>query len=148
MKFGLKWVHMARYALILKQDGAIWLRIILKPLLTPKGAIKDAKIPKKILKSAPHQPSVKIECHLRSYSIFVSTIPQWKLRALQTLHAWSHPRACLDKDSMDGEGLNGWSRAQWVVKGSTAGQSIFWKLGRLKWWFVKIPIRCYHVRIN
>ena len=39
MKFGLKWVHMARYELILKLDGALWLRIILKPLLAPKGAI-------------------------------------------------------------------------------------------------------------
>ena len=39
MEFELKWVHMARYELILKQDGAIWLRIILKPLLAPKGAI-------------------------------------------------------------------------------------------------------------
>ena len=39
MEFDLKWVHMARYGLILKQDGAIWLRIILKPLLAPKGAI-------------------------------------------------------------------------------------------------------------
>ena len=39
MEFDLKWVHMARYELILKQDGAIWLRIILKPLLAPKEAI-------------------------------------------------------------------------------------------------------------
>ena len=38
MKFGLAWVDMARYELILRQDGAIWLRIILKPLLAPKGA--------------------------------------------------------------------------------------------------------------
>ena len=56
MEFGLKWVHMARYELILRQDGAIWLRIILKPLLAPKGAIQDPKIPKKVLKSAPNQP--------------------------------------------------------------------------------------------
>ena len=41
MEFDMKWVHMARYGLILKQDRAIWLRIISKPLLTPKGAIKD-----------------------------------------------------------------------------------------------------------
>ena len=54
MEFGLKWIHMARYELILKQDGAIWLRIILKPLLAPEGAIKDPKIPKKILKSVPN----------------------------------------------------------------------------------------------
>ena len=53
MEFDPKWVHMARYELILRQDGAIWLRIILKPLLTPKGAIKDPKNPKKVLKSLP-----------------------------------------------------------------------------------------------
>ena len=28
MDFDVKWVHMARYKLILKQEGAIWLRII------------------------------------------------------------------------------------------------------------------------
>ena len=28
MKFGLKWVHMLRRELILKLDGALWLRII------------------------------------------------------------------------------------------------------------------------
>ena len=38
-EFDLKSVHMARYELILKQDGALWLRIIFKPLLGPKGAI-------------------------------------------------------------------------------------------------------------
>ena len=37
MEFDLKWVHMARYELILRLDGALWLRIIFKPLLTPKG---------------------------------------------------------------------------------------------------------------
>ena len=36
MELGLKWVHMARYELILKLDGAIWLKIISKPLLTQK----------------------------------------------------------------------------------------------------------------
>ena len=40
MEFGLKWVHMARYELILKQDGALWLRIILELLLTQKGLCK------------------------------------------------------------------------------------------------------------
>ena len=47
MKFGLKWFHMARYELILKLDGAIWLRIILKLLLTPEGTGKDPKDKKK-----------------------------------------------------------------------------------------------------
>ena len=39
MEFGLKWVHMARYELILRLDGALWLTIISKPLLTQKRAI-------------------------------------------------------------------------------------------------------------
>ena len=47
MEICLKWVHMARYGLILRLDGAIWLRIILKPLLTPKRAMESSKIRKK-----------------------------------------------------------------------------------------------------
>ena len=43
MEFGLKWVHMARYELILRLEGALWLTIISGPLLTPKGAIKIKK---------------------------------------------------------------------------------------------------------
>ena len=38
MKIGLKWVHMARYELILRLDGALWLTIIFRPLLTQKRA--------------------------------------------------------------------------------------------------------------
>ena len=48
MKFGLKWVHMAQYELILRLDGALWLRIILKPLLTSKRAMEWPKIRKKV----------------------------------------------------------------------------------------------------
>ena len=54
MKFGLKWVHMAQYELILRLDGALWLRIIFKPLLTPKRAIKIKNDPKN-LKTASHK---------------------------------------------------------------------------------------------
>ena len=58
MDLGLKWVHVARYELILRLDGALWLPIIFKPLLTPKGAIQIQKIKKKkVLKSVPNQPS-------------------------------------------------------------------------------------------
>ena len=39
MEFGLKWVHMARYELILRLDRALWLPMIFKPLLTPQRAI-------------------------------------------------------------------------------------------------------------
>ena len=37
MDFDLKWVHMARYVLILRQDDAIWLRIIPEPFPPPKS---------------------------------------------------------------------------------------------------------------
>ena len=40
MKFCLKWVHMARYELILRLDGALWHTIISKPLSTPKKAME------------------------------------------------------------------------------------------------------------
>ena len=43
MEFDLKWVHVARYELILKVDGALWLRIISKTLLTRKRHIKMKK---------------------------------------------------------------------------------------------------------
>ena len=52
MKLGLKWVHMAQYELILKLEGALWLRIILKPLLTPKRAMKCEKNQQKSKKSS------------------------------------------------------------------------------------------------
>ena len=52
MKFGLKWVHMARYELILRLDGALWLRILLKPLLVLKSAMEWPKIRKKNKKSS------------------------------------------------------------------------------------------------
>ena len=51
MEFDLKWVHMARYELILSLEGALWLRIISKPLLTPKMAMKDSKNPNHIKNS-------------------------------------------------------------------------------------------------
>ena len=41
IEIGLKWVHMARYELILRLDGALWLTIISKPLLTTKMAMND-----------------------------------------------------------------------------------------------------------
>ena len=49
MEFGLKWVHMLRYELItlLRLEGAIWLVIIFKPLLTPKRVIQIPKWPNK-----------------------------------------------------------------------------------------------------
>ena len=43
MEIGLKWVHM-----ILRLDGALWLPINLKPLLTPKRAVESSKIHKKV----------------------------------------------------------------------------------------------------
>ena len=40
MKIGLKWVHMGRYGVILRLDGALWHTIISGPLLTQKWFIK------------------------------------------------------------------------------------------------------------
>ena len=40
MKIGLKWVHMGRYGVILRLDGALWHTIISGPLLTKKWPIK------------------------------------------------------------------------------------------------------------
>ena len=46
MEFGLKWVHMGRYELILRLDGALWLTIIFKPLLTPQRVMEGLNSPK------------------------------------------------------------------------------------------------------
>ena len=46
IEFYLTWVHLARYELILKLDGALWLRIISKPLLTRKVAMERPTIQK------------------------------------------------------------------------------------------------------
>ena len=43
MEFDLKWIHMVRYELILRQDEAIWLRIIFKPHLTQEIIINIEK---------------------------------------------------------------------------------------------------------
>ena len=43
IEFDLKWVHMARYELILRLDEAQWLRIISQPLLTQKWPIQIQK---------------------------------------------------------------------------------------------------------
>ena len=43
---------MARCELILRLDGALWLRIIFKPLLTPKRAIKVQKMTQQDVKAA------------------------------------------------------------------------------------------------
>ena len=40
MEFYMKWVHMARYELILRLDGALWLTIIPKTHLSPKNAME------------------------------------------------------------------------------------------------------------
>ena len=44
MELGLKWVHMGLYELILRQDGAIWLRIVFKTPLTAQRHIKIKKL--------------------------------------------------------------------------------------------------------
>ena len=75
MKFGLKWFHMARYELILKLDGALWLGIILKPLLTPNSAIEFPKIRRKTIKNILGLPKNILSLtslHRRSLEYLVS----------------------------------------------------------------------------
>ena len=46
MDFDLKLVYMVRCELILRLDGALWLTIISKPLLTQEMAMEDQQHPK------------------------------------------------------------------------------------------------------
>ena len=57
MQFGVKWVHMARYELILRLDGALWLTIISKTPLTPRKAMEGPKIQKET-KMAPRRGAI------------------------------------------------------------------------------------------
>ena len=59
LNIGLKWVHMARYGLILKLDGALWHTIISGPLLTPRRAMESSNIRKKVKKSSRAGQEVK-----------------------------------------------------------------------------------------
>ena len=52
MEFGLNWVHMARYELISRPDGALWLAIISEPPLTPRRAMERPKS-LKIIQNGP-----------------------------------------------------------------------------------------------
>ena len=75
MQFGLKWVHMAQYELILRLDGAIWLRIIFKPLLTLERAMEGPKILKES-KMAPrreaiHAPEQMRHGHMMAFGDFL-----------------------------------------------------------------------------
>ena len=40
MEFDLKWVHVARYELVLRLDGALWLTIIFETPLAPRRAME------------------------------------------------------------------------------------------------------------
>ena len=60
MEFGPKWIHMARYELIVRLVRALWLRIISKPLLTPKTAIKIKKCPKRCEGRAKRDPELLV----------------------------------------------------------------------------------------
>ena len=51
MKMCLKWVHMARYELILRLDGALWLPIISKTPLASRKAMEGPTNPKESRKA-------------------------------------------------------------------------------------------------
>ena len=67
MKFGLKWVHMARYELILRLDGAlwVWLMIISKNPPDPKKGHGRTKKSKRIcVKARTHPPPPPLYAHV------------------------------------------------------------------------------------
>ena len=69
MKFGLKWVHMARYELILRLDGALWLTIISKTPLTPRKAMEGPTNSKESKKNTckgqdPPSPAPPLYAHV------------------------------------------------------------------------------------
>ena len=82
MEIGLKWVHMARYGVILRLDGALWLRIIFKPLLTQKRRRQIKKCPKRNEGHAKRGPELLVlfvsqwhtQCGAASASIFLSRL--------------------------------------------------------------------------
>ena len=77
--FELKWVHMPRYERILKQDGAIWLKIISNPLLTPKRATKIKKWSNTIQNwLASCWDNLPIPAKLHMFCLF-SLVGQWLL---------------------------------------------------------------------
>ena len=52
MEFDLKWVHMARQELILRLDGALWLRIIFSTPPDPKKVYTSQKNAQQYVKAA------------------------------------------------------------------------------------------------
>ena len=65
MEFGLKWVHMARYELILRLDGALWLTIISKTPLDPKKGHGRTKKSKRIrVKARTPLPRTPLYAHV------------------------------------------------------------------------------------
>ena len=59
MEIGLNRIHMGRYELILRLDGALWLTVISKPPLTPRRAIQIQNCQKKqffFLSRGGHHP--------------------------------------------------------------------------------------------
>ena len=52
MGFDLKWVHMGRYGVILRLDGALWHTIIYEPLLPQKWPMQIKKMIKKSIRIA------------------------------------------------------------------------------------------------
>ena len=99
MELGLKWVHMARYELILRQDEAIWLRIIFETLLTPQRVMKDLKnqteskmAPRRRAIHAPDQMRhghMLILCWFRPLNVSSSLVQHFRVSSSLWLFVWS-----------------------------------------------------------
>ena len=62
MEFGLKWVHMGRYGVLLRLDGALWLTIIFRPLLTQKRANYQGHLEGKAIALSQQAVGWQISC--------------------------------------------------------------------------------------
>ena len=97
VKFDLKWVHMARYELILKMDEALWLRIIFQPLLTPKGIWTVQKSQKNFREPPPlDDPNLMAHCHVNSEGCLAEVFHPW-------VH-WEEPGSGFESSSGGGAG--------------------------------------------
>ena len=80
MEVGLKWVHMARYELIFRLDGALWLTIIFKPLWTPTRAITVKKM------NQNFSPEKLLNVVLQPYVVLLDFLGG----PLLLIHHWGH----------------------------------------------------------
>ena len=78
---------MFRYGQMIKQDGAIWLRFILKHLLTPQGGYKrTTNQQNKIPKTAPNQPRLDLRISGKKLGALVRAVIHRTFTGMDVVH--------------------------------------------------------------